>query len=364
MEKVCNIERCMGCMACENICPVNAIEKVKNDRGFYEPKINKKICINCKMCQSVCPEITDIVKVEPIRIYACKNKEFEARMSSSSGGTFLELAKKIFESDGSVYGAAFNDENKVVHIKAENEIEFEPIKKSKYVQSDVGNIYESLEEDLKKGRKVIFSGTPCQVQAALNLNEELRENLYLIDVVCHGVPSPGIFEDYKKYLENKYNSKIIKINFRYKTEKSTQNIKVDFENGETYISSHVDGDLYYSLFADDISLRQSCYDCKFKSFERISDVSLADFWGYRKGPAENFGDNKGVSLILINTHKGLELFEQIKNKIDYMEINREDCEPYNCFKNFVIPSKREDLWNDYLSNGIETLISKNGAFRD
>ena len=205
MEKVCNIERCMGCMACENICPVNAIEKVKNDRGFYEPKINKKICINCKMCQSMCPEITDIVKVEPIRIYACKNKEFDVRMSSSSGGTFLELAKKIFESDGSVYGAAFNDENKVVHIKAENEIEFEPIKKSKYVQSDVGNIYESLEEDLKKGRKVIFSGTPCQVQAALNLNEELRENLYLIDVVCHGVPSPGIFEDYKKYLENKYN---------------------------------------------------------------------------------------------------------------------------------------------------------------
>ena len=122
--------------------------------------------------------------------------------------------------------------------------------------------------------------------------------------------------------------------------------------------------MYYSLFADDISLRQSCYDCKFKSFERISDISLADFWGYRKGPAENFGDNKGVSLILINTQKGLELFEQIKNKIDYMEINREDCEPYNCFKNFVIPSKREDLWNDYLSNGIETLISKIGTFRD
>lgn len=358
MQYICELEKCCGCKACMNICPKQAIKMEMNEKGFEYPKINQELCINCGLCKKVCPVNTPKKLNTPIKVYACKNKNQTVRGSSSSGGVFEEICKEILNENGIVYGAIFNSDNIVEHGKAETLEELEKIKKSKYVQSNMKKVYLKVREDLKLNKKVLFSGTPCQVEAIDNSNVINKENLFLVDVVCHGVPSPKIFEEYKNYLEEKYESKIINVNFRFKNEKSTQNIKIDFENGESYISNVSEGDYFYKLFLEDIILRDSCYECKYKEFERYGDISLADFWGYEKGSAKNFGDNKGISLVLVNSEKGMRMFDKIKNNIDYMEVSKEECYPYNCFSNFSKPERYDRIWKDYLENGFKETVKK------
>ena len=358
MKNICSEEECCGCRACENRCPVKAITMLEDEKGFLRPSIDENKCINCGLCKKVCPVISKENLRVPIKVYACKNINEEIRVSSSSGGIFEELSKAIFKENGSVYGAGFSKENRVEHTKANNLDELEALKKSKYVQSDMKNTYQEMEKDLKEQKEILFSGTPCQVNAIKNFFSRNIDNICLIDIVCHGVPRPKVFEDYKLYLEKKFDSKIDKINFRYKNEKSTQNIKVDFKNGKSYLSNRKDGDYFCRLFIEDIILRDSCYNCRYKSFERCGDITLADFWGYENGVAKEFGDNKGVSLVLINTEKGLDMFEKIKANIQYMEIEKKDCYEYNCFCNFKLPERYEYFWSEYLENGFESAISK------
>lgn len=347
---------CSGCGVCKNICPRNAIMMEDDEKGFSYPVIKEERCINCGLCEKVCPMVNEKFSNSPLKIYACKNKNENIRKTSSSGGVFEEISNIILEQNGVIFGAGFSEDNKVKHMKAENIEELQELKKSKYVQSDVKNIYNQVKNEIVNERKILFSGTPCQVQALRNNVSINKENIFLLDVVCHGVPSPKIFEDYKQYLEKQYNSKIVKINFRHKDEESTQNIKVDFENGKTYISNKAKGDPYYRLFLKDINLRESCFKCNFKAFERGGDISLADFWGYELGKAKDFGDNKGISLVLINTTKGLEMFEKIKDKLEFLEVSKEECEPYNCFSNFNPPDEYESAWKDYIEKGFEEMI--------
>lgn len=360
MDKICDKEKCTGCGACKNICTKNAIKMEYDDKGFLIPVIDKEKCINCGLCKKICPIENDISKFMPIKIYACKNKNQSKRETSSSGGFFQEISEYILNKNGKVFGAVFDDEFKVIHGKANNINELEKIKKSKYVQSDTKYIYRDLRNELQNEKSVIFSGTPCQVQPIKNMKLKNEENLVLVDLVCHGVPSPKVFEDYKRILENKYKSKISNINFRFKKFDETQNIKINFENGEEYISSFRLGDMFYRLFLKDLILRDSCYNCRFRSFDRISDISLADFWGIENGSAKNFADKKGISLVLINTEKGLRLFEQVKENLEYCEVLREDCENYNSFKSISLSEKNPKIWQDYKENGLEYVVNKNG----
>jgi len=351
MEQVYNKTKdCSGCRACENICPRNAIKIICDEKGFKYPNINEKDCINCNSCKKVCPMLSEIEKMEQIKIYASKNKNEEIRNTSSSGGVFSSLAEYIINQNGVVFGAIFDNEFKVVHAKASNLEELQKIRTSKYVQSDLKNIYKQVKEELKNGKKVLFSGTPCQVAGIKNYIGE-NGNLYLIDIVCHGVPSPKIFEDYKAYLEEKYNSKIVDINFRYKIDNKIQKIKVEFENGNRYISSFNENDYMYKLFLNDLILRDSCYECKFKNINRATDISLADFWGIEKTNKKDFDDQKGVSLILVNTKKGYELLKNIENKLDLKEANREECMPYNCFGALNRNNNINIIWKEYFKNG-------------
>lgn len=358
MKIICEEKKCCGCRACENICPRKAITMVENNKGFLKPVINEELCVDCGLCKKVCPIVSGENLKKPIKIYACKNIDENVRGTSSSGGVFQEIAKNIFKDNGIVYGAGFSKENKVEHVQAKNLEELENIKKSKYVQSDMKNTYIKIKENLDNKTKVLFSGTPCQVDAVKNFCRIDSEEIFFVDVVCHGVPSPKFFEEYKKFLEKKYNSKIKSINFRHKNEKSTQNIKVEFENGETYISNKSEGDYFYNLFLENIILRDACYNCKYKNFDRCGDISLADFWGYEEGIAKEFGDNKGVSLVLINTQKGLKLFDSIKQNIKYLEVKKEDCFQYNCFYNFEIPERYDKIWKEYFENGFDAVVSK------
>lgn len=358
MKEICIQSKCCGCNACANICPQKAITLLPDEKGFSYPIIDQALCTNCGICQKVCPAFNKEPNINPLKIFACKNKNEDIRATSSSGGTFQELANIFIEENGHVYGAAFSQNNVVEHIKTSTQDELMKLKGSKYVQSDTKTVFKEVINDLKNNKKVLFSGTPCQIQALSDFPKSNLENLLLVDVVCHGVPSPKIFEDYKEYLEKQYNSKIIKINFRHKAENRVQNIKIDFENGQTYISCIENGDYFYTLFLKDLILRDSCYNCNYKSFNRVSDISLADFWGYDKGIAKEFGDTKGISLVLINTIKGLDYFEKIKNNLHYMEITANDCYPYNCFSNFKIPELYNDFWNEYLTNGFEIAVNK------
>lgn len=358
MKEICSQNTCCGCQVCANICPKQAITMSTTEKGFYFPIINESLCVDCGLCKKTCPSLNANPINEPIKIFACKNKNENIRKTSSSGGTFQELSSLILNNNGSVYGVGFSKEHTVEHQRATSQNELEGLKGSKYVQSNTKNIFQDVLKDLKNGKEVLFSGTPCQVQALKNISKANQDNLFLIDVVCHGVPSPKIFEDYKSYLEKTYNSKIIKINFRHKENNRVQNMKIDFENGESYISAIETGDYFYSLFLKDFILMEKCYSCNYKSFSRVSDISLADFWGYDKGIAKNFGDKKGVSLVLINTQKGLDLFDKIKNNLHYLEVQKEDCYPYNCFSNFKMPEVYNELWEEYLKNGFSSIIDK------
>ena len=337
MKDICSKKDCCGCRACENICPVKAIVMKEDEKGFIRPVINENICINCGLCKKVCPIISKEILRKPIKVYACKNINERVRISSSSGGIFEELSKAIFKEDGSVYGAGFSKKNKVEHMRAKDLDELETLKKSKYVQSNMRATYEEIKKDLKDDKEIIFSGTPCQVNAVKNFFNKSIDKLYLVDIVCHGVPSPKIFEDYKLYLEKKFNSKIDKINFRYKNEKSTQNIKIDFKDGTSYLSNRKEGDYFCRLFIEDIILRDSCYDCRYKSFNRCGDITLADFWGIEKEHPD-FYSHYGNSAIIINNNKGKFLFDSIKNQIDYISTDINKIIKYN--KNLQQPSKR------------------------
>lgn len=357
--------KCTGCMACANACPVGAISFVSNDKGFEYPKIDKSICIKCGICDKICA-ITTTEKKEsfkrgssdPIKVYAAKNKVESIRNNSSSGGVFYEISELILSNNGYVCGAVYDEDFVVKHILTNEKDIREKMQGSKYVQSKIGYLHKEIEEKLKEKKEVLFTGTPCQVDGLYRYLENKNidtTNLYTCDIICHGVPSPKIYMEYLKQLEEKFNSKIKSINFRYKENNYTQNIKIEFENGQEYISNYFKGDILYNLFLKDYILRDSCYRCKYASTKRVSDITIGDFWGIEK-TIKNFDDKKGVSLILVNTEKGKAIFNKVSSKFNLIESKIEDCMQNNLKKPCDIPLKYEDLWKTYKEKGYLEMI--------
>ncbi len=344
---------CTGCGCCESLCPVSAIKMKENKKGFLYPVINEKYCINCGICKKNCPNLGRINKENnELKIYAMKNSNEDIRESSSSGGFFYNYAKLILELSGTIYGASFNSFNEVEHIRITELDNLKKLQGSKYVQSKINNSYIDVQKDLENDKFVLFSGTPCQVEGLktfLSKKKTSTEKLYTCDIICHGVPSPKIFNDYLTELEKQYNSKIKNINFRHKENNLTQNIKITFENGDTYLSNYYKNDKFYKLFLDNVILRDSCYECKYSSFNRVGDISLGDFWGIENS-IQNFDDNKGVSLVLVNTQKGKDIFNKLKNDFDFVETSKENCIQDNLVHPQSKSSNYEEFWNNYLNN--------------
>ena len=357
MELVNNKYNCTGCGCCEKLCPNSAIKMKEDEKGFLYPEIINKYCTNCGICKKNCPNIEEKIDNREIEIYAMKNKDNQIRETSSSGGIFWEYASIILKNNGVVFGAAYNELHEVEHIKVENIEELYKLQGSKYVQSIIKNTYNEAGEFLKKGREVLFSGTPCQIEGLKNfLNKKKIDNskLYTCDIICHGVPSPKVFKDYLKDLEQKYNSKIKKINFRYKEDNYTQNIKIDFCDGERYISNYFKDDYFYKLFLNDFILREACFECKYTSFNRVADITIGDFWGIEKS-IKNFDDKKGVSLVLINTSKGKEIYEKIKDKFEIEKTCKENCIQDNLVKPRDKIKEYDKIWEEYSKYGYKVL---------
>ena len=299
-----------------------------NDMGYAYQYITAVKPGVTGLCEKVCP-ILNQVKVEnkPVA-YAVKNLEEEIREQSSSGGMFTLLAESILDDGGVVFGAAFDENWQLKHTYVENVEKLQIFRGSKYFQSTVGSTYAKVKEFLDSGRKVMFTGTPCQIEGLKAYLGKENDNLFTQDIICHGVPSPKVHRIYIEFLRKVLGiSKIESIQHRSKKNGWKDFCTyIKFDNSE-YIKSHND-DPYMQAFLRNTSLRESCYNCHFKKRNRISDITLADFWGI-ENIAPEMDDDKGTSLVIINSEKGKQIFEQIKDKIMYKEVDFEEAIRYN-----------------------------------
>lgn len=310
MDKIVDINICTGCHACYNICPQNCIEMVENKEGFLEPSINYDICINCNLCKKICPVNKDHkVTYRNVKAFVCINKNEVIRQNSSSGGIFTELASYILDQEGFVYGAAFDENFKVKHIKIEKKMDICKLQCSKYVQSNIGNIFINVKDDLEIGKKVLFTGTPCQIEGLLNFLGKEYSNLYTQDLICHGVPSP---KSWNKYIRE-FGKGINSISFRDKTY-GWKKFSMKVETDDSIYINTLDKDSFLQSFLKNINLRKSCYNCKFKTIGRRSDITLADYWGIEHIDGLYF-DDKGTSLVIINSDKGQEMYDNIRKNL-------------------------------------------------
>lgn len=315
---------CTGCQACKQVCPKNAIDMIEDEEGFLYPKKNSN-CIECGLCEKICPLQNEISnKTIEQEVYAGEYKDKDILRKSSSGGAFTAICKSFCDKNYVIFGAKFDSNFQVKHDYIEDINEIDIFRKSKYVQSDINNMYLKAREFLNKGKKVVFSGTPCQIAGLKSfLNNKEFENLLCVDIICHGVPSAKVWNQYIKYVEKKYNSRIKDINFREKITKNnicnSKGIKIELENGKTIIEDNIKN-YYLRAFQRELLFRPSCKKCKFANSNRISDITIGDCWGINKIHPE-LDVHKGVSLIVINTEKGNKIKEKLE---EYMNLQKLD----------------------------------------
>lgn len=321
---------CCGCGACLNICPQNAIEMVSDEYGFSYPRVNARLCIGCGLCKRVCHfQCKDKSYANsPLAVYAASGTDTRLAKSSASGGIFAVLAKKILEAGGVVYGCAYSHEGDVIspkHVRIDDAVELFRLQGSKYAQSAAGFAYRQVKQDLLGGKRVLFSGTPCQVDA-LNgfLPEAIRENLITVDIICHGTPGTTFFESYIREIEKKRGSKITNFIFRDKTDGWGLKAGITFRCGNREVKRPLPVQLssYYQLFLNSETYRENCYVCPYANRNRTSDITLGDFWGIEHEEPDYLKENGGcldkqigVSCILANTQKGESLLSQVGTSI-------------------------------------------------
>ena len=349
---ILNKKNCTGCRMCEQLCPAKAIRMIENEEGFIEPYIDKEKCIKCGLCSSKCPQLNEVksyYKLKEAKPYAAKNKDEEEQMKSTSGGIFSVIANYVLENEGIVYGAAFNEKFEVEHIGIESKKDLHNLRGSKYVQSDTKNTYKDVKTNLEKGKMVLFSGTPCQVAGLNNYLERYYKNLITIDIVCHGVPSQKIFKKYIEWLEKNNKSKIKEYSFRDKQKfpwGGAIGATISFESGKKkYINSSLDP--YYKSFLNAVNYRNVCYNCKYANYNRVGDITLMDYWGVEKIYPE-FMDEKGVSAILINTEKGQNIINILKEKLYMIETSVDLIAKKN--QNLKEPSTRNSIRENAYKN--------------
>lgn len=319
---------CTACAACVNICPKKCISMHKDEEGFEYPKIDFDKCIKCGLCEKTCP-ILNKQKTEKYTdkpsIFAAWSLDEEIRFNSTSGGIFSELAKAILEKKGYVCGAKYNEENMIEHTIIDKVEDLEKIRQSKYAQSSIGTIYLKIKELLEKDNIVLFCGTPCECAGLSNFLGKNYEKLYICDFVCRGSNSPKVYKKFLEYLEQKYKSKIKRVWFKNKKYGWNRfSTKIEFENGKEYLKDRY-SDLYIRGYIEEnLYMRPCCSDCKFKRFPRGADITLGDFWGIKLKNKE-MDVEKGTSLVMLNSEKGKELFEEIKPKIYFEQKTLEEA---------------------------------------
>lgn len=321
MIEILNKKNCSGCYACYNICPKGCIVMEKDNEGFVYPQVKTDLCIGCNMCIKTCPIIQPFDKREkPINIYACINNSTEIRETSSSGGVFYAIAEKILKNGGLVYGAEFNGDWEVIHIGVKSLNELYKLQGSKYSQSQINNIYAEIKSKLVKGNTILFTGTPCQVSGLHHYLKKKYGNLYTIEVLCHGVPSPLVWKksliEYSKLNNIEYKN-IKQVSFRKKIPNMTEyKFSVQDDDNNSYDTFFYDFP-FMRAFLSKLILRPSCYNCKAKKFKTGSDLIIGDLWNnYDRFPYNN---SKGTNIVVVNTNKGDKLLHSNNLKLDLID---------------------------------------------
>ncbi|MBR1638765.1 MAG: Coenzyme F420 hydrogenase/dehydrogenase, beta subunit C-terminal domain [Treponema sp.] len=352
-------ENCCGCMACFNVCSKNAITIHISEEGYSYPAINSELCINCGLCQKTCQFNKTIIEdaYKTVQCFALKHKDFSVICASRSAGAFTAFSDYILDNSGIVYGAKLDADFVVRHHRATNKEERDSFRESKYVQSELFGVFKSVEEDLKEGKNVLFTGTGCQcdgLRAFLNTKKISTEKLILADIVCHGVPSPKMFIEYLHWNEKKYHSAVKNFKFRDKQKYSWgEGIeKLTLANGKVKYQDYFTGSLF------DFFIRPSCYNCKYTTPYRNSDITFADFWGSEKSAPEFTDYKNGCSLVLLHSDKAEKIFDSIKGSVLYKEVSVEDClQP-----RLKSPREKEafidSYWNEYLEYGFDHIMRK------
>lgn len=339
MIEICLSKKCSGCTACYAVCPRKAISMQIDEEGFLYPRIDESLCVHCGLCERVCPSLNQKPLREPLSVYAAKAKDDALRQESSSGGIFSLLARQVMSEGGIVYGAAISEiDLSVAHCSAENEEELSWLRGSKYVQSDVGDTYFRVRSQLKDGRKVLFSGTPCQVAALRNYLARDYDNLICVEVICHAVPSPLAW---RKFLEKRAAASakgrdsarpeaVIgrRISFRRKNcgwKKFSLSLR--FANDKEYLLD-LRTDNFLRGFLSELYNRPSCHECSVRELRSGADITLGDYWNvHQRFP--QIDDDLGTSVVLVNSNKGAILANKIALECDMVESDYADVRRTN-----------------------------------
>ncbi len=359
-----NLELCCGCGECSALCPKGAISMAADERGFYKPVIDNEKCISCGICTQECiinkaDSLKNSCVNGHINVYGAKNKDTEIRLKSSSGGAFSAFADYILKQGGSVYGVVCEREI-IKHVRITDNSQLPPLRGSKYVQSSLSfDMYKQIEKDINGGIAILFSGTPCQCAAVSNYAEKKKLNrnqMYIVDFICYGVTSPLIFSDYIDYCEKKSGKQISTHIFRSKDMAwgihHEKNVFSDGEiDGKSYASQS-----YKKIFVSKYALNDVCFQCKFVSLERVSDITMADFWGL-KDKHPNQYDSTGVSMLVVNTSKGKTLLDELTN-IELFDADENDLHQPRLHYSNLSPKKYTEFWKIYKEKGYSAAVKK------
>ena len=330
-------ESCTGCGACVQKCPQKCIEWVPGEFGFKYPRVDENKCVACGLCDKVCPIGKNPPRVGTQTVYALVTNNKSVLMNSTSGGAFSAFAESTLNDGGVVYGCAMSPDFQVQHIRIEKQSEISKLRGSKYVQSDMRDCFNRISEDLKSGRKVFFTGTPCQVAGLYGFLNKNSEHLLTADIICHGVGSQAYFDKYVEWIKTKKEG-LERIEFRNKKYVgwscggllTVKGKDVPFYNHEHY---------YYSYFLSGEIYRKSCYSCPYANMNRIGDITLGDFWG-AEGLNIGFDVSEGCSLVIVNSDKGKEAVVRLGEAVESKVVEKQDAVRKN--EQLTSPSEYKD----------------------
>lgn len=356
-----NRKDCCGCGACYNACPKNAIYMQEDDYGYIYPVIDGTLCVECGKCRQVCAfqnhEETNI----PLSTYAAAAKNSDIIMKSSSGGIFTALAENFIENSGIVFGAAFGKDWNLKHIAAQNKEQLRQLRGSKYIQSSTGTTFRQVQELLKSGKTVLYSGTPCQIAGLKGFLGREYDNLLTVDLVCHGVPNNRMFRDYIRFLEQKQNGRIVEYIFRDKSMGWGKNgsAVIESPNGKRYRKKLWESaSSYHYYFATSLICRENCYSCRYACANRPADITLGDYWGIEKAHPQYLSDKllddtKGISVVIANTEKGNSYIQRISDAVELKSSNFDAASSGNerLRHGSECSSKRAELLRIYKNGG-------------
>ena len=360
---IANPADCCGCTACESICAHNAIQMQADSLGFFYPKVDNDLCVDCGLCQKVCKFQGEYVpnnSFEEPEVYAVRHVDEAELARSQSGAAFWAFAESVLNEGWVIYGVGYDDKLHVIHKRVETIESCQELRGSKYSQSDLRGVFREIKKNLQQGEKILFTGTPCQVAGLKSyIPNKLHQNLLTIDLVCHAVPSPKVWEEYVKWIEEKYKDKVVATDFRNKKfgwRSHVETFKLKTTGKEIKRSTF----RFFYFLNDHLAVRKSCAKCKFTNLKRPGDLTIGDFWGWENNSTE-WNDNKGISLLLINTEKGKQLFEQVNTRfLNSIKSNTTDCLQPQLIEPIEVNKNQEIFVEELQKFGFNYVVKKYG----